>query len=366
MGYLSVRSRTVMSNIITSSTSLLHGGQLNKVAEQYAIPIEQWLDLSTGIAPVSYPIPTIPLEVWQRLPQPSHALQKAASDYYQTTHLLPIPGSQAIIQILPQIVAKQGYLNSRVWLPKVGYQEHRKAWQGAGYAVIFYQELEEIKPLLQDIVVFINPNNPSGAVYSYEQVAQLFSQVEFKKGLLIIDEAFMDITPHHSFIRDPFIRDPFIRGSFVRDSFNPQLIILRSIGKFFGLAGLRLGFVAASANWLTLFESSLGPWSINGPAQYVCQQALTDKKWQTQQRKFLNTQSKQLTQLLEKAFKYKPKGTALFQTVQCEEAELVFEYLCQQGIYVRLCDEKNALRFSIPQTQDMSRLQLALEQIRHV
>jgi cobalamin biosynthetic protein CobC len=65
-------------------------------------------------------------------------------------------------------------------------------------------------------------------------------------------------------------------------------------------------------------------------------------------------------------FKYKPKGTALFQTVQCEEAELVFEYLCQQGIYVRLCDEKNALRFSIPQTQDMSRLQLALEQIRHV
>lgn len=328
---------------------LIHGGQLNKIAAQYAIPIEQWLDLSTGIAPVSYPIPAIPAEVWQRLPQPSDALQKAACDYYRTEHLLAIPGSQVIIQQLPHIAAQQGYGKSRVWLPKVGYQEHRKAWQGADYTVIFYQDIKELKHLdQQDVVVLINPNNPSGTVYSYEQVGQLFSHIEQKNGLLIIDEAFMDCSPQDSFIRQVT---------------SEQLIVLRSVGKFFGLAGVRLGFVAASANWLGLFTAHLGPWSINGPAQYIAQQALSDKTWQTQQAKFLRSQSQQLAKLLQKTFKQTPKGTALFQTIQCEQAEMVFEQLCQQGVYVRLCDEKQALRFGIPLSKELLRLQLALESI---
>lgn len=331
------------------NTVLVHGGQLNKVAEQYSIPIEQWLDLSTGIAPVSYPIPAIPAEIWQRLPQPNQALQQAACEYYQTTHLLAIPGSQVIIQLLPQITAQQGYATSRVWLPQVGYQEHRKAWQGAGYNVVFYQHINELKQLAQqDIVVLINPNNPSGTVYSYEQVEHLFSLIEQKNGLLIIDEAFMDCSPEHSFIRQVT---------------SEQLIVLRSVGKFFGLAGLRLGFVAASANWLTLFTAHLGPWSINGPAQYIGQHALTDKTWQTQQRQFLETQSTQLANLLQKIFKQTPKGTALFQTIHCKQAEMVFEQLCQQGVYVRLCDEKHALRFGIPKEKDMPRLQSVLEKI---
>ena len=111
---------------------------------------------------------------------------------------------------------------------------------------------------------------------------------------------------------------------------------------------------------MKLFKNHLGPWSINGPAQFVGQQALADKTWQTQQRKWLETQSLQLASLLQKTFKQTPQGTALFQTIQCEPAARVFEQLCQQGIYVRLCDEKNALRFGIPQEKDMSRLQLAL------
>ncbi|MBL4631544.1 MAG: aminotransferase class I/II-fold pyridoxal phosphate-dependent enzyme, partial [Paraglaciecola sp.] len=163
----------ITPNVIVNSPPLVHGGQLHKIAKQHAIPIEQWLDLSTGIAPVSYAIPAIPAEVWHRLPQPSDALQKAASSYYQTKHLLPIAGSQVVIQILPQIAAMQGYASSRVWLPQVGYKEHQKAWHGAGYNVMFYQPMQEIKTLhQQDIVVLINPNNPSGKTYSYAQVAQ--------------------------------------------------------------------------------------------------------------------------------------------------------------------------------------------------
>jgi len=340
---------SVMANLVKNSVPLVHGGQLIDIAKKYAIPIQQWLDLSTGIAPVSYPIPAIPGDIWQRLPEPSNALQSAAADYYQTDNLLAISGSQVIIQILPHVAAQQDYANSRVWLPEIGYQEHRKAWQGAGYETLFYGEVATLKQLKQqDIVVLINPNNPSGRLFSYPQVEELFNQVQQKNGLLIIDEAFMDCTPQHSFIRN---------------ANRPNLMVLRSIGKFFGLAGLRLGFVAATDPWLEIFKTHLGPWNINGPAQYIGQQALNNKKWQGQQRKQLTILSHQLEKLLQKTFNQTPKGTALFQTVKCEHAEVIFDQLCQQGIYVRLCDEKNALRFGIPSTSELLRLQLALDLI---
>ncbi|WP_339725709.1 threonine-phosphate decarboxylase CobD [uncultured Paraglaciecola sp.] len=335
-----------MADFLTLSDPLVHGGQLTKMAEHYGIPLEKWLDLSTGIAPFSYPIPAIPSHVWQRLPEPCNALQTAARDYYQTHNLLAISGSQVIIQLIPQIAQQQGYAASRVWLPEVGYQEHHKAWQNAAYPSIRYREIEELKQLkTQDIVILINPNNPSGTLYSYPQVAELFHQVKVNNGLLIIDEAFMDCTPQHSFINQI-------------DS--PNLIILRSLGKFFGLAGLRLGFVAAANSWLALFKRHLGPWSINGPAQYIGQQALIDNTWQNKQRHLLAEHSGQLAKLLQQRFKQPPSGTMLFQTVKCQQAEVLFDKLCQQGIYVRLCDEKNALRFGIPTSSELIRLQLAL------
>lgn len=354
MDLINIHGGIIMSGFVTNNTPLVHGGQLNKIAEQYAIPVEKWLDLSTGIAPFSYPIPAIPTSVWQRLPEPSAALQNMASDYYHTHNLLPISGSQAIIQLLPQIASQQGYSDSQVWLPEIGYREHYKAWQGADYKIVNYQESEGFQQLNnQDIVVLINPNNPSGKLYSYQQVERLFSEIQQKNGLLIIDEAFMDCTPQHSFIKQ---------------TNSPNLIILRSIGKFFGLAGLRLGFVAASDKWMDVFNTYLGPWNINGPAQYIGQQALMDKAWQNQQRNQLAIHSQQLGKLLQQTFKQAPTGTALFQTVKCEQADVIFDKLCQQAIYVRLfCekagDEKNALRFGIPSHKELLRLQLALNQL---
>lgn len=341
----------IMPNIVTNDAPLEHGGQLNKIAKQYAIPVEQWLDLSTGIAPFSYPIPAIPNNVWQRLPEASTALQQAASHYYHTDNLLPVAGSQVIIQLLPKIAKQQGYAGSWVWLSEVGYREHYKSWQTASYQINTYQDIEQLGELnLHDIVILINPNNPTGRLYSYQRVELLFSQIQKKKGLLIIDEAFMDCTPQHSFISQ---------------TSSPQLIVLRSIGKFFGLAGLRLGFVAASRIWIDIFKTQLGPWSINGPAQYIAQQALTDEIWQSKQHQQLKTHSTQLSKLLHQTFKQIPTGSLLFQTVKCDRAALIFEQLCQQAIYVRLCDERNALRFGIPTLHELPRLQLALSKVHY-
>lgn len=325
---------------------LVHGGQLQAIAQHYEIPLDQWLDLSTGIAPNGYPVGQLPAQCWQRLPEPNHALLKAAQDYYTCDYLLPIAGSQSVIQLLPRLCREQGFATSRVWLPKVGYKEHQKAWQQADYKVHLYNNINELKVVEKgDIVVIINPNNPTGELLEYQHINALYQKLKDKQGLLIVDEAFMDATPQHSLL-----------------SALPceQLIILRSVGKFFGLAGIRLGFVAAAPKWLTLFEQALGPWSISGPAQYVGAQALADKAWQHNQLNKLHDWSKVLEQLLSATFSCQIKGTVLFKTVLSPKAPDLFKALCQQGIYVRLCDEQNALRFGIPDEQGLSRLAQAL------
>lgn len=322
--------------------TLTHGGQLQAIAQQYAIPIIQWLDLSTGIAPMGYPVGPLPALYWQRLPQPCPTLLKAAQDYYGSKHLLPIAGSQSLIQILPQICQQHGYANSQVWIPQVGYKEHQKAWQNAGYRLQLYTDLSELCHVTSgDIVLLINPNNPSGELLEHDRANGLYQKLKAKQALLIVDEAFMDGTPQHSLI-----------NALPCD----KLIILRSVGKFFGLAGIRLGFVAASPKWLNLFAQALGPWAINGPAQYVGAQALADNTWQQQQRHALTDLSLGLAGLLQQHFNQIPRGTLLFQTIHLPHAPQVFDALCQQGVYVRLCDEQNALRFGIPDKQGLLRL----------
>ncbi|MEH6709816.1 MAG: threonine-phosphate decarboxylase CobD [Paraglaciecola polaris] len=342
-------------NTSPNEPALVHGGQLGEMAKRYHIARQNWLDLSTGIAPISYPVGLIPQACWQRLPQPSNALLSAARHYYRSTHLLATPGSQSIIQILPQLCKQRGFKAARVWLPIVGYQEHRKAWQNADFITLDYMDSPNVNLIGQgDIVLIINPNNPSGKLHTSAQLTNLLQMISVKNGLLIIDEAFMDATPEHSMA-------PLLSANTTHKQINQDaLLILRSVGKFFGLAGIRLGFVIASDDWLTLIMHALGPWSVNGPAQYVGAQALADKHWQHAQREVLNNLSEALHNVLTTIFNVPVQGTTLFKTLLTAHAPALFDALCKQGIYVRLCDEGNALRFGIPDEQGIERLRKAL------
>ncbi|MDU0355972.1 aminotransferase class I/II-fold pyridoxal phosphate-dependent enzyme [Paraglaciecola aquimarina] len=207
-------------------------GQLTHIAQQYDIPIANWLDLSTGIAPTSYPVPQIPEATWRRLPEKSNALIRAAQQYYQGQNLMPISGSQSMIQLLPELMTSQNKTVNRAFIPAIGYQEHKKAWANSCAKVCLYQDIAQLNALTaQDLVVVINPNNPTGTRYTTTQIGHLFEKIKKVGAMLVIDEAFMDGSPEHSFIQH---------------SGDPQLMILRSMGKFFGLAGLRLGFLAAA------------------------------------------------------------------------------------------------------------------------
>lgn len=336
--------------------TLLHGGRLNQIAQQYNIPVDDWLDLSTGISPLSYPIPEIPLQLWQQLPQESTALIAAAKQYYQCEQVLVTNGSQSIIKILPNLWQTHMPLSKTVYLPERGYKEHAHAWRIAGYNICFYHdELPAIDMLESNsVLVVINPNNPTGKLFSVEVLKQYQSKLIALNGLLVIDEAFIDV----------FSSDQ----SMCTTVNNDNTLVLRSFGKFFGLAGIRIGFLVANNFWHNKFSNALGPWQVNGPAQLIAEHALLDISWQKQQRHNLHQLRKQQEALLlerlnreelSKELIAEINGTNLFLTVSFHNkntASKLYHLLCQQGVYCRLADEEDTLRFGIAKQEELTKL----------
>jgi len=335
--------------------ALEHGGQLTKMAKLYGIDAHHWLDLSTGIAPYSYPIPAISPQYWQQLPQHSESLINAARNYYQAQHLLVCNGSQAIIKILPRLWKIKNPCAKHVYLPRKGYKEHQLAWENARFTLEYYDdELPPVDRLSADsVLVIINPNNPTGQLFSQQHISTYQQAMAQLNGLLVLDEAFMDvISPSQSIISELK---------------HHNTLVLRSFGKFFGLAGIRIGFLVANKDWVETVNAELGPWQVNGPAVCIAQHALEDIAWQSSQRSQLNHSSAQLRRLLAEHFPADTvltiEGTALFQTVTfrlINKAPDIAIGLCKRAIYPRLTDDKMALRFGIALPEDLERLRQAL------
>ncbi len=308
---------------------LEHGGQLRAAAARYGIPLEQWLDLSTGINPLPFAPPPIPLEAWARLPQEQDGLEEAAAAYYGTPHLLPLAGSQAAIRALPRLrpAARVGVLHP-------GYTEHVHAWRNAGHKVteLAAQDIEAHADRL-DVLVLMQPNNPTGAVFTHAQLHGWHERLAARGGWLVVDEAFIDAGPQQSLASQRM----------------PQgLIVLRSLGKFFGLAGARVGFALAHPDLLSRMRELLGLWSVAGPARFVAQAALRDRAWQEAARARLQQDGARLAQLLREAGLSPAGGCALFQWVLTDAAEELRHKLAQRGILTRCFAQPRSLRFGLP------------------
>jgi cobalamin biosynthesis protein CobC len=307
---------------------LEHGGRLRRAAAAYDRPLSQWLDLSTGINPLGWPVPTVPAEHWARLPESDDDLEAAARSYYQTESLLPVCGSQAAIQALPRLRPC-----SRVGIVHPSYAEHHHAWQQAGHQIQLLDTSRIEQHIAQlEVLILVRPNNPTGTCHSTEQVLDWHDLLAQKGGWLVVDEAFVDASPEISLLTHP----------------RPGLIVLRSLGKFFGLAGARVGFVCAEASLLSRLEALLGPWSVSGPGRWVASSALRDLEWQAEARQSLPMQSDRLHRLLTDHGLAPSGGSALFQWVITPHARTLHHALAQQGILVRLFDAPASLRFGLP------------------
>ncbi|MGB3620610.1 aminotransferase class I/II-fold pyridoxal phosphate-dependent enzyme [Ketobacter sp. MCCC 1A13808] len=322
-----------------------HGGQLQKAARQFNIPPEQWLDLSTGINPFAWTPPPIPQSVWQRLPDSYDALHWAAQQYYGR-HCIATPGSQWLIQGLPENRSR-----CRAWIPQVGYEEYRYQWQRRQHTVMLYPELPRPSELQRDdVVIVINPNNPTGKRFEASQLIELASVLEPLSGCLIVDEAFMDPTPEESLLQF---------------SLPGNIVVLRSIGKFFGLAGIRLGFAHCTGPLLNFVEQSLGPWGISHPAAYLGEKALLDQTWQRQNRQQIHTASEQLAALLRDHFSpLAIDNSGLFCSLQkdADWASRLFRHCAKNGVLIRLFEDWNRVRFGLCNTQGLQKLDRTLGQ----
>ena len=308
---------------------LEHGGRLRAAAKQYDIPLADWLDLSTGINPDTYPVPPLDPQCWNRLPEDDDGLEDAAARYYGNDRLLVLPGSQAGIQGLPttfrpQVIACVSPI----------YEEHPHAWERAGHKLRRLPNLARALTAATPLVLVCNPNNPTATLTPRDALVDAAAQLQRRGGWLIVDEAFGDADPDNTLVD--------LAGSAAA----PNLIVLRSLGKFFGLAGARVGFLFGAAEKREPIREMIGPWPLSHPSRAVARHALLDTAWQTATREKLAIASQRLADLLA------PLGevsrTSLFCTIRSDRTAVLSKHFARHAILVRRFDAHGLLRFGLP------------------
>lgn len=310
---------------------LEHGGNLRAAARRFGR--DDWIDLSTGINPWGYPVPPLPAAAWHRLPEPDPTLVEAACAWYGAPGLLPVAGTQAAIQALPRLRPP-----SRVAVAAPSYAEHAHHWGRHGHALreLPYAQLDAAVET-SDVVVLCNPNNPTGAAVPPAQLLAWAARLQRRGGWLVVDEAFGDTLPSLSV---------------AAHSAQPGLIVLRSVGKFFGLAGLRLGFVGAHPALLAELADLLGPWAVSGPAQSIALAALGDGPWQAATRLRLQVAGERMDTLL-RAHGIEAGGTSLFHWWPEAHPHDFHEHMAARGIWCRLFPQAaRGIRLGLPANED--------------
>ena len=288
-----------------------HGGDISTASDWFGVPKGGWLDLSTGINPFSYPDVTQRAEAVRRLPTSGDAaaFEAAARTYYRVpagAALIAVPGTQAALQILPLLRPK-----CAVAVLGPTYSEHGRTWRMTGHDV---QEVSSFEALGDgDVSVLVNPNNPDGTRYDPRIILELAEEIGAREGMLIVDEAFADT-------EEGTQRGPTGR---TKDG----LIILRSMGKFFGLAGLRLGCVVCAQAVAQNIKDRLGPWSVGGSVLEIGTRALSDVAWIEENRLRLSQSGDELKTLLTDTGLRVMGGTDLFKLVETARARGSMKHL---------------------------------------
>lgn len=310
-----------------------HGGGLDAAMAQFGGLRGDWIDLSTGINPTPFPLPEIPARFWQALPDSGDqmALKAAARQFWSIpdrSEIAAASGVSALIAALPRLEKP-----ASVGIAQPTYNEHAASFAALGWDV-------ETRPAQAN--VYVHPNNPDGRLWARETI------LANHKTLTIIDESFCDISPKDSHI------DLAQRSGFV---------VLKGLGKFWGLAGVRLGFAAARPETIIALEQMLGPWAISGPAQHIGRAALSDTVWADETRIQLSQDAARLDQIVAQKFGANPRGTTLFRLYDVADAQACFEKLARARILSRIFPySKNLIRLGLPgPAADWARLQQVLE-----
>lgn len=320
-----------------SAVPLAHGGNLGAARQLFPGAAEPFVDLSTGINPHAYPVPQLSAEVFTRLPEPAAAsrLSAIAAKAYgapSPVHVVAAPGTQILLPLVAALVPP-----GRAAVLGPTYFEHARVAALVGHTVTEVADIDHLKDA--DLAIVVNPNNPDGRVVAKDMLLALADDLRPRGGLLMVDEAFMDVGPAGTSLGEEVARG--------------NIVVLRSFGKFFGLAGLRLGFALAASEIAAQLNALLGPWAVAGPAIAIGEAALADVSWADATRESLCRGAQRLDEILTSAGLEVVGGTSLFRLVRTPAASELFHHLGRAGILVRRFAEQPAwLRFGLPGSED--------------
>ena len=310
-----------------------HGGSLSRAARLFPDAPGPWLDLSTGINPHAYPFAGIEAAAFTRLPEESRleALLETAARAYgapSRRNVVAAPGTQILLPLVAALAPRGG---AAILSPT--YAEHFRAAALAGHDARETAEPDALRRA--QLAVVVNPNNPDGRVMSRPGLLDIAAGLREKGGLLVVDEAFIDAGQSGE--------------SLAPDVGQGGIVVLRSFGKFFGLAGVRLGFAIGPEHLVAGLRARLGPWAVSGPAIELGMAALADFDWQQAMRRRLAGDAARLDRLLGEADLTVAGGTGLYRFVRTPHAQDIFRTLGEAGILVRRFDrDAAALRFGLP------------------
>jgi cobalamin biosynthetic protein CobC len=312
---------------------IAHGGRLNEARRMFPGAPEPFLDLSTGINPVPYPLPTFAPDCFTRLPEPeaeTTLLSTAAAAYgaIDPSLLAAAPGTQILIDLLPRLWPAE-----RVAVLGPTYAEHAHAWGKIGASVTTVTDIAALEGA--GVAVVCNPNNPDGRRIAPERLLALADRLRAGGGLLVVDEAFADLED--------------VGLSLAGALPHPAVIVLRSFGKTYGLAGVRLGFALAAPQRAMRVREALGPWAVSGPAIAVGCMALADRGWLEATKARLEHERSRLDAMLSLAGLHVIGGTLLFRLAESPSAAAIFQHLGRAGILVRrFAAQPGWLRVGLP------------------
>jgi len=237
--------------------------------------------------------------------------------------MLAVAGAQAAIQLIPKLSTPA---RARILTPT--YNEHVAALRGAGWHVVEVTTLAALEGA--DLAVVVNPNNPDGRGHAPEDLLRLTARV----GRLVVDESFADARPDLSL---------------AAKAGQERLIVLRSFGKFYGLAGVRLGFILGSDADIATLTEIAGPWPVSGPAIAIGEAALSDHGWAEATIARLHTEAARLDVLVQSAGWKFLGGTELFRLYDTPDATAARDRLAQHQIWTRMFPYSDRwLRLGLP------------------
>ena len=304
-----------------------HGGNLDAAMERFGGTRAQWLDLSTGINPIPYPLPALAPDAWTALPDQSaqDALVAAARQFWEVPErvaILPAPGVSALIAQIPRL-APRGHVH----IPQPSYNEHAASFRAAGWT------LSSQEPTAK---VIVHPNNPDGRIWS---------AADLETRLMIVDESFCDA---------------LTGTSLVSHTTRPGTLVLKSFGKFWGLAGLRLGFAIGAPDLIAALAELLGPWPVSGPALAIGAKALADRAWAERACARLAQEAERLDGIMQAKGAELVGGTPLFRLYRVASAAEMQARLARAHIWSRIFSYSETwIRLGLPPANSWDRIRKA-------